>query len=78
MIGDDDWMGLIQRVATLEAQVSSIRTNDLHRICCDLKDVKRILEDRLLNRGSRPPWNVVWLLTFMGSLCVGLLVALVK
>lgn len=57
-----------ERLATLETEVKGIKS-DIEKMGDDLADVKRELL-------GRPQWSVVFMLTFLSSLCVGLAVAL--
>ena len=64
-------MKMSERMAKVEERVLSIQTNDLVHIREDGKEVRRLVE-RMANRGTRPTWSVVALITFLTSACVAL------
>lgn len=64
---------LAQRIAVVETKVTAIMDNHLPSIH---EDVKWIRER--LNRGNRPTWTMTFLLTFLASLSIGLMVALLQ
>ena len=70
---ESDWIELIQRVSIVETFVSELHDNHIPHIRDELKWIKE-----RLNRGYRPPWTLVTLISFLSSLCVGLLVAIIK
>ena len=64
---------LVERVARLEERVNVILDNHIPH----LEENIQWIRERL-NRGYRPPWTVVALITFLTSLSVGLLIAFIK
>lgn len=75
-IGVEDWADLKERIKALEVSVEQLSENlNMHLV--DEKEEMKWIKERL-NRGYRPPWSVVIIITFLTSLCVGLIVAFVK
>jgi len=68
---DQDWMQQMERrMATNETFVKEIRENHLPHI----KERLDWIYERM-NRGQRPTWTTSFVLMFLSSLCVGLLVS---
>ena len=73
MIEDSFLRDLLERITRVETQVKEIMENHLPSLSEDLKWIRS-----RLNRGYRPPWSVAILISFLCSLCVGLMVTLFK
>ena len=63
------WTELNKRLSTVEANQQQIMNNHLKHIKDEVSWIKERLE-----RGYRPPWSVITILTFLSSVCVGLIV----
>ena len=61
----------------LKERIDSFITNELKHLGKDIAAIK-LTVDTMANRGTRPTWSVVWLITGLFSLCTALLVALVR
>ena len=70
---DQEWAELLQRVSIVETKISQLCDNDIPHINIELQWIRE-----RLNRGYRPPWSVAILVAFLSSMCVGLLVTLVR
>ena len=70
---EPEWINLVQRMSVVETFVSELRNNHIPHIRDELTWIKE-----RLNRGYRPPWTLVTLISFLSALCVGLLVAIIK
>jgi len=64
-----DWSRLNERIASLETNMEQLLTNHLKHIEAEMQWIKE-----RLSKGYRPPWSVVVVITFLTSICVGLIV----
>jgi len=64
-----DWTELNARIATVEEKVDQMMNNHLKHIQDEVTWIKTRME-----KGYRPPWSMVALVTILSSLCVGLIV----
>jgi len=78
-----DWTEVKERIARLEANTKTIIETLNSHIAEEERHQGVEQEDHVwikqrLGRGTRPPWSVVMIITFLSALCVGLLVAFVQ
>jgi len=64
------------KFAKLEERVTSFVENELLHLQKDVGEIKKTVS-MMANRGVRPTWSVVIIITFFVSLSVGLIVKLV-
>ena len=64
---------LVERLIRLEERVNGMVTNELTHLKQAIDRVETVVT-RMANRGTRPPWSVVALITFLTATSVGLLV----
>lgn len=76
--GDSDSAihNLCGRLIMLEEQVNTIKDNDLVHIQAGIDRVEEVVT-KMSNRGTRPTWTVVIFITFLTSMCVGLIVGII-
>mgnify|MGYP001564864015 CR=1 FL=1 len=69
---EGDFATIFTTLTFVEKFINEIKQNDLPHIYKTLSEIKEKMDNR------RPTYTTMWIITFLASLCTGLLVTIVK
>lgn len=70
-ISKEDWINLNERIITVETELHSLINNHIKHLADDITYIKEKMN------GKRPSWSVSVIITFLCSLSVALITAVV-